>query len=214
MSLTVIGPRKDLTDAHRNRVQDYTRRAMGHVDYITGMDPNPGALWSMSRAINEGRTLTTADLLLITPTDYAITPHIIARCVQVLAEHPWWGPFHSVRQIPKADTLAMLRGRPDRGRGEVWPMCIPCIAVRADAFDAAGGMDPRFEGWGPEDAALRVKLGILFGDPPPPEFQAAELWSQREGVAGRDASVSMFETEYLTARTPADVAAIIERSGS
>ena len=74
-------------------------------------------------------------------------------------------------------------------------MCIPGIAVRTDAFDEVGGMDERFQGWGPEDAALRVKLATLFGDPPAPEFQhrrvvvrtpgPGEQGREREAVRGR-----------------------------
>ena len=90
MKLTVIGPRMDMGDAHRNRVQDFTRAHMGPVEYRTGWYPHRGGwdgAWSMSRAINAGRRGVTTPGLLLTPTDYIIPPEVIARCEAVLDEH-------------------------------------------------------------------------------------------------------------------------------
>lgn len=211
--VAVIHPRLDLGDTHRNRVQAHALAAMGPgIEPVTGLDPVVDApWWSMSRALNHGRTQTTSPYLLLTPADYLIPPEVIARTREVLNAWPWWNPFHSVRQVPRTDTLGILRGRPDRGRGEVWPLCIAAVAVRAEVFDDVGGMDERFQGWGPEDAALRTKLRILHGEPPPPEFQAAELWCPRPAPVNADANCSMYAAEYMTAATPADVRRIIDR---
>lgn len=60
-----------------------------------------------------------------------------------------------------------------------------CIAIRRDAWDAVGGFDERFVGWGHEDAAFMSATGALVGWDRVDEGDVLNLWHPRLPGAGR-----------------------------
>jgi len=211
--LTVLVPRKDTTDPHWNAIQAYTRLAAGDTPYITGTydwtgDPH----WSMSRAINAARVLATTSKLLITPVDYVVRPDHLEQVSAMLDEWPWWGPFGSVHQLWDEPTKRVMAGEPPSldMPGDRTVLCMACIAVRADSFDDVAGMDPRFSGYAPEDAALRLKLGILHGWPPGPQGEVVfELWTDRSARPNFNVTGAFYTERYLTSQTPETMRALI-----
>lgn len=167
----MVAPRKDLTDPHRNTIQDFQRLLLAGIPYVTGTYDHGGddldAMWSMSRAVNAGAEQVTTPGLIVTPADYVINPMDVATAEQLLDQHPWVPMFARTLVLDQPSTLAILRGgEVDRAMsGRMLNVCIPCTAVRADVFADIGGMDPRFAGWGPEDVVLRHKLWTLYGPP-------------------------------------------------
>ena len=208
-------PRKDTSDAHRNAVQAYCHRLLGDTPVVVGSDPVGGPLWSMSRALNEARPRVQTEAMLVTPADYVIRPEVVRRIGAMLDRLPWWGPFRGVWQIPRSTTAAALRRGielPPRRGMEWWGLCIAATAVRADVWDDVAGMDPRFEGWGPEDAALRKKLIALHGDTEPHEFEADEVWCDRPPPVNNDVTCALYAEEYINIATPEEARAAIARS--
>ena len=212
--LTVLVPRKDTTDEYRNLVQAACTRHTAPV--ATGTDQSGRDLWSFSRSVNDARRQAHTTKLLIAPGDYLLTQAHIAATSAALDERPWWGPFHSVHQLDQASTNLVLGGatpHPDMP-GLLLGFCVPCIAVRADVFDDVGGMDPRFEGWGPEDAALRLKLHALYGDPEAPTSTVYELAAPRFGTPNRAQNTQLYVDRYVPASTPETMRALIaEQNG-
>ena len=75
MRVTVVAPRKDLTDQDRNAIQDFQRHYLGDVPYVTATYDHVGDpdLWSMSRAVNAGAQQATTPGLLVTPAHVSHT---------------------------------------------------------------------------------------------------------------------------------------------
>ena len=87
--------------------------------------------------------------------------------------------------------------------GDRTVMCMGCIAVRADVFDAVKGMDPRFSGYAPEDAALRLKLIHLYGQPPDPQpIPVFELWTDRSARPNFDVTGAFYHNVYMANQSP------------
>lgn len=211
--VTILVPRKDLSDQHWNDIQAYTRRLVEGIPYVTGTDPVASQFFSMSRALNAARTQATTPKLFLTPVDYLVTPQIIEQISRMLDDHPWWGPFQSVHQLwdgPTAEVLAGAEPRLDMP-GDRTVMCMAAIAVRADVFDAVKGMDPRFEGYAPEDAALRLKLIQLYGQPPIPQPEPVfELWTDRSARDNFETTGKFYQDIYLTADSPQKMLSVIQ----
>jgi hypothetical protein len=172
MRVTIVAPRKDLADEHRNAIQAFQRQHLGDIPYITGTYDHVGDpdLWSMSTAMNVGARQATTPGLLLTPSDYVIRPQDVAGAMRALDVYPWVGVFANTFVLTPERTAQALREGALRGavEGRLLTVCMPCVAVRADVFADIGGMEPRFAGWGPEDLVLRHKLTVLYGSPPPP----------------------------------------------
>lgn len=174
--LTLLIPRKDLTDVRWNRIDEYTASHTPDALRVTGNDPwhPPRPYWSMSRAINDARTRATTSKLLITPCDYIHYPETLELISAMLDEHPWWQPYGGLihlRQFEAARRLSSGNLVPPNIDGRRTNLALSAIAIRTDMFDDAAGMDPFFEGFSPEDYAFHITLNALYGAPPPPQDQ-------------------------------------------
>lgn len=207
--ISVLIPRKDLTDEYRNSIQSICNKHSAPV--IIGLDRSGRELWSLSRAINDAALHAKTPKLLICPGDYRLTDADIEAASKALDVNPWWGPFHSVYELTQESTDRVLNGEEPtlKMAGTMGGWCMPCTAVRADVFDDVGGFDPRFEGWGPEDAAFRHKLKVLYGEPEAATGHVFELAAPRSGRPKAEINGLLYCDRYLKATTPEEIRAII-----
>jgi len=76
-------------------------------------------------------------------------------------------PYTHYRALSKAGTTAARGGTKLRGcHAELETTCSQggILVMRADTWQAAGGMDERFTGWGFEDAAFHAAVRTVHGD--------------------------------------------------
>ena len=139
------------------------------VQLCLGTDGGDGdELFSVARAFNAARSSAAGDRLLLVGADH-VPPdeQTLARILADLEVRPWIGVFAKTWQLTEGATEQVLAGAEPStvaGQHTLIPSCEGIVALRADAWDAVGGMDARFVGYGPEDRAFRVALETAFPD--------------------------------------------------
>lgn len=81
------------------------------------------------------------------------------------------------------------------------PFCMGVVACTRQSYEAAGGMDERFKGWGYEDTAFLTVLANLFGARQPLPHTYTCLWHETDHrIAVSPNSVLMDEYTALQDR--------------
>jgi len=128
--------------------------------------------------VNVGVTTTArpAPLVCVLDADALVDRDFIGRNVARFDRDGSGGflPFRDVVYVDEPATARAIADRCVAGRAEADPDRLRgfvvhrapglCVWLRRDVFDAVGGMDERFEGWGREDLdfVLRVQLATAF----------------------------------------------------
>jgi len=146
-----------------------------------------GSEINKAKAVNQAATKATKDIFVIADADIVYDPEIIINAIELLKEAAWVVPFTEIYDIPKQATKYLLRKQPK------WPLSVgidECIKVnwiyegfagklnvipRAN-FEAAGGFDERFIGWGGEDDAFSHAVNTLCGKFVNCEGRLFHLW--------------------------------------
>lgn len=171
MKISVLIPFRS-ADPHRVKVWDYLRpqwEALApDVELCTTTDTDdPTQPFSFARGVNRCRKLATGDVLLVHGADQLLpTAETWARIRRVMRTAPWMWVYSHWMEIQPLPTRLILAGADWRhvAHGPVWDHNWAIVAVRADVWDAIGGYDERFVGWGPEDVAFRTVLRRLYPD--------------------------------------------------
>lgn len=179
-------------------------------------DPNPDD-FNRGRALNAGVEELGAnlgDVLILTDGDLLPTEAAIEQAIGAVVARTAPGfvvPFTEVRYLNEAATDAAHRGTllPDLTEG-VWdrPSTGGINIMRVSTFERCHGFDPRFTGWGFEDAAFDIAAHALAGptrwmpghvlhlwhppgrNPEAPSYDAGLVLCRRyEAAAGDEAAV-------------------------
>lgn len=128
--------------------------------------------FSKAKAVNEAVKKSKGDILVITDADIFYDPLLLERCIKELESHPWIIPYNEILNIHRKSTSDLLEVEPQ------WPIPInvetrqrthgPRLRggvniVPRKHFEAVGGFDERFVGWGAEDDAFAATLKHLCG---------------------------------------------------
>lgn len=199
-------------------VQD--RYAEHHPDWeiVTGTTDVEG--FSRTQAILDARSKTDADTFVITDAD------VWSDGVGEAVDHAegWAIPHLLLHRLAESSTLRVLGGshwkgqqlsddnvqdsRPYRGH-EAGTL----LVVAAEAFDTALP-DPRFVGWGSEDAAWSIALRALVGPPWRGDADLVHLWHPAEPrksrVVGNDDNANLLRRYRNARRNPELLADLIE----
>lgn len=182
--------------------------------------------WCKAAAVDAGLRDATGDILIIADGD-VITEGITYAVEAVIAGAPWCVPFQRVLRLTAAATGAVLAGGP-----------LPYVSWRGpnpeieESYTGliGGGMvvlpravydriplDPRFVGWGLEDASWALALGQLAG--PPPRRGPADLWHlwhppqlRMSRAIGSPESLALYERYLAAARNRTMSALLAEMS--
>lgn len=104
-----------------------------------------------------------ADVVVVCDADF-LPPldAVLAACEGALADARLHQPFTEALYLTEAETASYLAGEglPDRSGADLTG---GCFVMTPEAWFEAGGMDPRFEGWGGEDDAFRIAAETLLG---------------------------------------------------
>lgn len=210
-------------DPHRERAWAFARAQWRLPVFVSddGMTIGP---FNKSRAVNRAAAAAGDwDVAVIADADMLVPHDQVRRCAQMVhrtgrAAHP----FSLLHRLSAHGTDAILNGSATNWSQHAQSSHpkVPggVIVVPRRLWDAVGGMDERFVGWGGEDGALKTSCRVL-GDgidqvdgeawhlwhPPAPTRKAGTLYAANRALAHR----------YRAATTePAIRALILERSGT
>lgn len=180
MNWTVIIPFGGPPGAHdrpaRLLALDFTKRwyyeRHGLSPLVVDCTPEP---FSKGAAIDLGVGLAGTDGLVIVDCDVIVDPLDLERAmVAVEGGAPWAMPHATVYRLNRTTTSAVLACPPERvvvprrNQLDTLPHAAPpgggIVVCSRDAYDASGGMDPRFDGWGGDDISWARALDTLAGE--------------------------------------------------
>ncbi len=171
------------------------RYRVRHRDYstIVGWAAPLSEPWSKGRAVQSLRAsldeVEHGDVLVIADADSWVDGDYLEAAVEaVQGGAPWAVPHRKVLRYTKGTTATILAGAvPTRyGIERRHEACEGggIVVVSADVYDAIGGIDPRFVGWGGEDEAFGLTLRCLYGGPVQISGTLHHLWHEHAvGVA-------------------------------
>jgi len=173
-------PYRPTPDGCRQRNADFVQRHLSST--LSGCrvtrcdDPDPD-LFNRGRATNAGVYATDRPIILVMDADVWIPPGALREAVEVLRRtyrlpRSYVVPFDKVVWLDREWSDGVLAGRfpiasrpPKRNVVLEWGQSSVgiCTVVRRDQFEAIGGFDPRFRGWGCEDVAWDAAASTLVG---------------------------------------------------
>ena len=143
--------------------------------------------FSKTTAVNRAFKKTRGDIIVILDADAFLSAGIIKHCATRLRYarerniHMWFVPYLHLYRLNTEGTTDIVAGDPRKGFPLSFSLFGPppsdileatdyghkygamIQVMPREAFEAAGGMDPRFRGWGGEDVAFLHALDTLWG---------------------------------------------------
>lgn len=156
-------------DPWRERVYRWVKSAWSEtgLPLYVGVDDDGGP-FNCARALNRAREKAgDVDVLIVAAADHVPNPKAVKAGEAWCAQHPWMALFDNTVGVSARGTRMLLEGSIDAGALPLFATgsfgyCTALLAVRASAWDALGGWDERFHGWGCEDTAFRLALETLY----------------------------------------------------
>lgn len=170
-------------------------RNAGLIDeVIMGIDPQFGNTWresdpypggspfSVSRALNDAAKHARGDVFLLFGADHVPDPAVVTWAREQVRGHPWVRLHDHVLYASEAATTLMLGSRRLITDPADWTHhpapCPGVLALTRGAFETAGGLDERFQGWGYEDTEFlaRLRRSVTNGREYPSGLPLRELY--------------------------------------
>jgi hypothetical protein len=158
----------------------YWKKTLPGAEIIIGEDPRPlGIPFSKSTAVNDAARKARGDVFVIVDADACISGDGVLRCAEEIraAEKKhrtlWFVPYRKLVRLTKDTSEAIVRLKPQpnmawplegqtvNGTGHWYGAMMQIMSHRA--FEAVGGWDSRFRGWGGEDYAAMAAMDTLYG---------------------------------------------------
>lgn len=130
--------------------------------------------FSKTIAVNKCYKRATSDILAIVDADVWLDPKILIKAANDIRQGNanWVRPCGTVYRLTKNFTMNLIEFDPSTAFPKVKPeehteritptVGLVCVFSRKQ-FEAVGGMDERFRGWGWEDTAWNFMLDGMFG---------------------------------------------------
>jgi hypothetical protein len=224
----ILVPFRDGSDDRRRQLWDWTRPMLDEIGWDVFTGAGPDGAFNRSAAINEAaRAAGVWDLALIGDADTVqqVGPaHRAAEraCAGGALAVPW---THRVKLSAEGTDVLVRRGpgavtdadRDQRDRTSPHGGGATIVVTR-EAFDAVGGFDERFDGYGNEDLAFRAAIETLvIGNGAEREAGLAwHLWHKPQALVGSKRAATLPNQQlwerYRLARWKAkDMRAVIAR---
>ncbi|MGG1675871.1 galactosyltransferase-related protein [Neobacillus sp. NRS-1170] len=139
--------------------------------------------FSRSQAINHAAAQATRDIFAIADTDIIYDPVVLIEAIKLLDVYTWVLPFDKSFNMDKQSSEELLKLEPG------WPLPINVNGhipgqigygllnvIPRKHFEAVGGFDERFLGWGGEDDAFAASVNGLCGWLTRMNHTAYHLW--------------------------------------
>lgn len=151
-------------------------------------------------ALNRAAASAKSDVFLLADTDTWVPSAQVRMALEMITVDPncWVRPWNLKLKLGERDTNTLLarthcdsgfpEGADQPGRWEslntYW--AAPHHMFTRAQFEAVGGFDERFRGWGAEDEAFALSLRSIVGKPKLVRGYAVHLHHPRIGRSGRD----------------------------
>lgn len=197
-----------------NWLRTYWAVHLPDAEIVVGRDRRSQKRWwrkarpfSKTAAVNHAFRHSHGDIIVILDADAYLDAEVIRHCATRLhcateaGARTWFVPYwHLFRltELASAEVLATppegpfeltdppaasdVEGMDGSGHGQRFGALVT-VLPRA-AFEALGGMDPRFRGWGGEDVAFLRALDTLWGRHLNMASSVFHLWHPRIDVGG------------------------------
>jgi hypothetical protein len=130
----------------------------------------PYSPWNRPKAINLAAAKATRDIFVISETDIFYDPAILVEAIKLLDKYTWVLPFSKVFDLDQQSTEEIHKIEPS------WPIPIKVNGnipghighglvnvIPRKHFEAVGGFDERFLGWGGDDDAFASSINGVVG---------------------------------------------------
>lgn len=209
--LSLLVPFRD-ADGTRTRAWDFIRarleRLLPEAEIVVATDDGIEP-FHKTLALNRAAAQATGSVFAIWDVDTWLDESQMRLASQTVTADPssWVRPWAVKLKLNEAATDHVLSlgenwdgtidhrqfGRPEN-RNTFWAG--PPLVVHRSTWDAVGGMDERFRGWGGEDLAFATALVAMIGKPRPSRrAETLHLWHPRIGQSGRDLWVGQASAE-------------------
>lgn len=212
--IDVVVPFRFDGDADRQRALTFVRAWLrAHHSWKAPLvgTVDADALWSKGVAVDRAVRRTKAHVLIIHDADVIVNPDALEAAVGMVCRGaaPWAMPHAHVYRLTQLATSMLASGRLGRvvhhlerralaQRPHPAPAGGGIVVVHRDAYNAVGGIDPRFFGWGGEDISFARALDTLAGAGWRGDAPMWHLWHVRQ--ARRPGNRGSSENEQLAGR--------------
>lgn len=171
---------------HRDRAWSWCRRRLESI--LTDFEVIPGRSsdgpFNPSAAVNDAASRARCEVFIVHDAEIALPAEWYAEALRDL--RTWTIPA-GVRYLTEMSSAALLRQPPataelpwDAPAEQEVEHCVGgVIVLTREMFEATGGKDERFGGWGPEDGAWATALDTLVGAPRRFGGPMIHLWHPR-----------------------------------
>ena len=187
-------------------LKKYWKAQLPGAEIIMGEDPDLNVPFSKCVAINNGVAKSKGDVLVLIDADGYMAINDLLACVEEIrlarkkGHKLWFVPYRKFYRLTQAASELILasdpqhpvefptppnedhyyKGEPDKGH---WYGAM-CQIMPREAFDAVGGWDPRFRGWGGEDHAAMRAMDTLWAPHKTMPSQILHIWHPQIGNNG------------------------------
>jgi len=193
-------------------LERYWGVALPDAEIIVGRDRRSQKRWwrkarpfSKTAAVNNAFRRSTGDIIVILDADAYLDAEVLRhcadrlRCARRCGARTWFVPYWHLFRLTELATEAVLASPPwdpialhdpppladvegmdGSGHGQRFGALVTVLP--REAFEAVGGMDPRFRGWGGEDVAFLRALDTLWGRHLNMASSVFHLWHPRIDV--------------------------------
>lgn len=147
---------------------DKWRRIAADVEIVEGRSSD--GPFRVGEALNDAASRASGEVFFNYCADGVPDVGVIDAAVPLALECGWVAPFARTAFLTERATEQVLAadGDPDADVDSEGIVVIECCngptVMRRDVWEAIGGVDSRFAGWGPEDMAFRMALQTLAAD--------------------------------------------------
>lgn len=195
-------------DAGRQRNWDWLKRYWQYhlpdAEIVIGKDR--GHPFSKTAAVNHAAKRAKGDYFVILDADAYLSANSIKLAVSRIeraarsGHRLWYIPYRYLFRLTPEATRELLEGCPQwpfrgfddceifsqEGSAHGRRFGAMCMVMPREAFFAAGGMDPRFRGWGGEDVSFVRAVDTMWGKHKTIDADIYHLYHQKIGTDWRD----------------------------